>query len=448
MTSRSERSASAPCPISRRPVSIAVAAQIFMLVTVLARSGWAQTVAPTDCGGTVCMEAVFDVGVVYEPPVGQYGITELMVSAAADDLARVDALLSSGAVVNAQDDSGVTALLGASVYGSMAVVERLLAAGADPDIADNKGDTPLSMAIRYKNTDVAVAILEHGADPNVYHNASDPASRKPVLVNAAVSGQTEVVRLLVDRGVDVNEGGIEALNASLWQRHEDVAALLIETNININAPTYDVKKHGRMQSGERVLQTAAQQGLESSVGLLLRKGANINDRNVQGQSALHFAVREDHRAVVALLSNNDAVPTAKTVLAAMQKGYGESAVVLMKRLDLENTDVATIESLIKAADDLENDELTRLFLNSASARSVIDEAEQAAAAMRQAASREYSRLLFAQQVEDHCVVGIWDSRSDARTELTSIAKCPDEIFSPCKADGFGYCQKGFRKTSS
>ncbi len=379
-------------------------------------------------GAVETFEPVFDVGVMHEPPVGQYGITQLMVSAAADDLARVDALLGSGAVVNAQDDSGVTALLGASVYGSKAVVERLLAAGADPDIADNKGDTPLSMAIRYKNTDVAVAILENGADPNVYHDASYPASRKSVLVNAAVTGQTEVVRLLIDSGVDVNEGGIEALNSSLWQHHEDVAALLIETNININAPTYDVEKHGRMQTGERVLQTAAQQGLESSVELLLRKGANINDRNVQGQSALHFAVSEDHRAVVTLLTNNGALPTAKTVLAVMQKGYGEAAVVLMKRLDLENTEVAVIESLIKAADDLKNDELTTLFLNSASARSIIDETEQAAAATRQASAREHSRLLFAQQVEDHCVVGVWDSRSDTRTELANIAECPDEIF--------------------
>jgi hypothetical protein len=189
-----------------------------------------------------------------------------------------------------------------------------------------------------------------------------------------------------------------------------------------------VEKHGRMQSGERVLQTAAQQGLESSVELLLRKGANINDRNVQGQSALHFAVSEDHRAVVTLLTDNGAVPTAKTVLAVMQKGYGETAVVLMKRLDLENTEVAVIESLIKAADDLENDELTTVLLNSASARSIIDETEQAAAAIRQSAAREHSRLLFAQQVEDHCVVGIWDSRSDARIELANITKCPDEIF--------------------
>jgi hypothetical protein len=102
--------------------------------------------------------------------------------------------------------------------------------------------------------------------------------------------------------------------------------------------------------------------------------------------------------------------------------------VLMRRLDLESTEVAAIESLVKAADELESDELTTVLLNSASARSIMNDAEQATTATRQASAREHSRLLFAQQVEDHCIVGVWDSRSDARTELANIAKCPDEVF--------------------
>ena len=172
---------------------------------------------------------------------------------------------------------------------------------------------------------------------------------------------------------------------------------------------------------------ASARGELDLVELLISKGADASQPG-DYKSPLYPAATEGHTAVAELLIKNGAVPTVKAVLAAMQKGNGETAVVLMNQLDLENTDAVEIESLIEAADDLGNDEITRLLLNSASVRSVIDGAEQAAAAVRLAAVREHSRLLFAQQEEDHCVIGVWNSRSDASTELASLAKCPDEIF--------------------
>ena len=380
------------------PRSIALGAQVCVLITVLTGTDTsAQTGPPADCGANECMEAVFDVGVVYQPSAGQYGITELMIAVLNDDLATVDALLASGAEVNARDHQGATALIGSSVYGSRELVERLLAAGADPDLADNKGDTPLSIAIQYKRTPAALALLDHGADPNVYHDSNRPEYKKPVLVRAAVTGQAEVVRRLVDSGANVHDGGVEALNAALWKHHEDIAAILLETGLDINAPAYDVKKYRHMQNGERVLHTAAQEGLVTSTKLLLSHGADINGKNVRGQSALHFAVKNNHASVVTLLLDNGAVVSGSDLATALGAGNQAIARQLIGLVDLVSLDKSEFTSLISLADGLNDPEiLDRLF-----------EARKA-----HASALPVSQLLFARAETDECRIYLWDSRNN------------------------------------
>lgn len=324
--------------------------------------GLAQTSTEDECKANECFSPAFDVGIVYHPPVGQYGITDLMYAVEINDLAKVESLLASGADVNARNDGGATALLMAAAYGSGDIVNRLLAAGADPDIASYRGESPLRSAIWQNHIDIAVALLEHGADPSAYRNADDSRFRTGALASAAVRGQTEVVKLLIGLGVGVKEDGLEALSLALWKHHEEIVALLLETDIDLNAPTFDTMKHSRMQTGELVLQTAAQEGLQLSTEMLLEKGADVNGRNIHGESALYFAVRTNHPEIVSVLLNAGAVVAAIDVAAAIGAGNEATTQQLMLNVDPSALQSEEIEKLIVMADDANNTELLdRLF---------------------------------------------------------------------------------------
>ena len=389
-----------------------------LLSVVLAMLGapgtGAQTIDQSGCDATECFSPAFESAVVYQPPAGQYGITELMNAALADDVASVTALIEAGAEVNARDFQGATALLRAAVYGGREAVKLLLEAGADPGLGDNKGDTPLSMAVRYKNTETVTLLLQHGANPNVFENADRPEYRKPVLHQAAVTGQKEVVRLLVAHGADVREHGLEALNSALWQHHEDIVAVLLSTNIDVNSLTYDVEKYQHMQYAERVLQTAAQEGLLSSVELLIRNGANVNDSNSKGMSALSFAVQGKHPAIVTLLLEYGATVSAGDLAAAL--GVGETALVhqLLGFVDLTQIDVKELNTLISAADTNNDTKTLRMLFD---------------ARQEQHPPEPLSLLLYALADADECQIMLWDVEKDSRQlVLMEPGACKSQIF--------------------
>lgn len=401
-----------PITRSTSPTTSTVLAIAFLLLPFA--SGLAQTSTEDKCKANECFSPAFDVGVVYQPPVGQYGITELMYAVEINNLAKVESLLASGVDVDARNDGGATALLMAAAYGNRDIVNLLLAAGADPDIASHRGDSPFASAIQLSRTDIAVALLKHGANPNVYRSADDPRFRTGALVSAAVRGQTDVVELLIGLGIGVEEAGLEALSLALWKHHEDVVALLLETEIDLNAPTYDTTKHTRMQTGELVLQTAAQEGLQLSTSVLLEKGADVNRRNVHGESALYFAVRKNQPEIVRTLLNAGAIVAANDVAAAVDAGNEATAQQLMRNLDASALKTEEIEPLIVMADNTNNTGfLDRLFKERES----------------RIRTKPVTTLLFAKADTDDCELIRWNL-ADGRqqTIISSPGQCEQGFF--------------------
>jgi ankyrin repeat protein len=91
---------------------------------------------------------------------------DLFNAARRNDTATVQALLGSGAEINATNGQSRTALFLASQNGYFEVVQALLAKGAAVNVRDTAGATALIVASQNGHLDVVQALLTKGAEVN------------------------------------------------------------------------------------------------------------------------------------------------------------------------------------------------------------------------------------------------------------------------------------------
>ena len=216
------------------------------------------------------------------------GSTPLLWAAYHDRLDEVARLLRAGASVNAANDLGATPLWAACQNGSVAMVRALLTAGADPNIALLAGETPLMMAARAGRAEIAAMLLARRANAN----ARGPRAQA-ALMWAAAQKHPEVVKVLLERGADVT------LRSATWTE------------------TMAVEPHGYLpynraipHGNDTALLFATRAGDLESARLLIAAGANVNDADAWGVSALGMAAHSGYRDVVELLLAKGADPNA------------------------------------------------------------------------------------------------------------------------------------------
>src|SRR5262245_50048964 len=216
------------------------------------------------------------------------GTTALHWASYRDDLETVDLLIRAGAKVNAATDLGVTPLWNASQNGSAAVVAKLLAAGANPNAALLAGETPLMVAAR--------------------------------------AGKADVVGQLIAKGANVNARGSRGQTALMWavsQKHPDVVKVLLENRADVHARSdvwsevMAVSPHGYLDynraiphGGDTALMFAARVGDLASAKALVANGANANDAEAWGVSAVTMAAHAGFTALVGFLLEKGADPNA------------------------------------------------------------------------------------------------------------------------------------------
>lgn len=131
--------------------------------------------------------------------------SELYSAIKANDMIRVDNLLSSGeADVNAAiHHKNHTPLHVAATENQNlshhGVIFLLLKHGANVNAQDDNGETPLHHVITKSNLKVVNLLISYNANVDVVDNFGQTP-----FFNAARSGKLEIAQLLVDRGADVN----------------------------------------------------------------------------------------------------------------------------------------------------------------------------------------------------------------------------------------------------
>src|SRR5690606_1285666 len=113
-----------------------------------------------------------------------------------------------------------------------------LAAGADPNERSEEGQTALMLAARNGRPDAVRLLIERGADVN----AVEPFRNQTALMWAAGEGNAEAIHLLVDHGAELearSAGGFTALLFAVRDAQLDAVDALIERGANDDAVAPD-----------------------------------------------------------------------------------------------------------------------------------------------------------------------------------------------------------------
>jgi ankyrin repeat protein/mono/diheme cytochrome c family protein len=210
----------------------------------------------------------------------ELGNTPLIVAAAhADSTAVVEFMLSHGADLKAKNKRGYTALHSAVGAGNPKTVKLLAAKGAKVDADDDTSRSDLAIAADRGSMELVEFLLEHGADPNagnsrrhslnaallaqkpeiarllIKHNARFDRQlspgKVPSILLAAYNevGDTSIVQLMIDKGVDLDAANQYDETALTWARKRGSQRLI---DLLVNAGAAEGKLHSKQSPSRNI----------------------------------------------------------------------------------------------------------------------------------------------------------------------------------------------------
>ena len=152
-------------------------------------------------------------------------------------------------------------------------------------------------AFRYAAHDGNIDLVRQAIASGTEVDAADPVQGYTALLMAAYNGHADVVKLLIDNNAKVDardrEGKTPLIHASSGP-FAKAAGLLIDGGADVDA--------AESTEGFTSLMTAAALGQTEVVQLLLRRGADKNLSDADGDTALSHAKNAGHQEIVKLLS--------------------------------------------------------------------------------------------------------------------------------------------------
>ena len=133
------------------------------------------------------------------------GRTPVMAATHGNQVATVQALIDAGADINLQDNRQDNPFLYAGAEGLLAILKPTIAAGADPKLTNRFGGTALIPAAERGPVEVVAELLNHTAvEIDHVNNLGWTALLEAIILGDGGPVRTEVVRLLIEAGADVN----------------------------------------------------------------------------------------------------------------------------------------------------------------------------------------------------------------------------------------------------
>ena len=170
-----------------------------------------------------------------------------------------------------------------------AQVLELLQRGFDPNTAYPDGVTGLLVAVKLPSPKVLDVLIQWPGTRVEVRNAADESP----LMLAALRGDVDMCRLLIQKGADVNKPGWAPLHYAATKGELAVIQLLLDEDAYIDAES---------PNGSTPLMMAARYGTEDAVKLLLEAGADPLLKNQLGLTAVDFANGVSRPAVAGLIS--------------------------------------------------------------------------------------------------------------------------------------------------
>jgi ankyrin repeat protein len=164
---------------------------------------------------------------------GPEGSTPFMYAVLYSDAAFLQRLLKQGADPNRRNDGNATALMWAAA--DLNKTRMLLDHGTDVNARSDDLRTPLMIAARRPGAAPVVRLLlDRGANPNPNAN---PATESSPLIEAATAGDAAMMELLIQRGADCKASGQPALTMAVTMRCAKCLDLLASKDLDRGAFT-------------------------------------------------------------------------------------------------------------------------------------------------------------------------------------------------------------------
>lgn len=212
-------------------------------------------------------------------------------------------------------------------YNDLDAVKQRIAAGESVDTRDQSGQTPLIAAAKYGNAQIVSFLLGEGAQVQLTDNSGNNALNGLAMSIFAQQNDTVVAiaRLLIDRGIDINHQNskrMTPLMAATFLGNEPLVRLLLERGAKVQLKNRDedtaltLAKKAKRPDIVKLLDKDSSPNMRGAelmkainkarpdlayVKELIAGGADINAKDGEGFTPLMHAAGNGHKEIVELL---------------------------------------------------------------------------------------------------------------------------------------------------